>query len=376
MRARCLMLLAAAVLSGLLPRLSPCAPSFAQAVVYPEVRPDRPVQLPRDHAAHPDHRVEWWYVTGWLEAKAGDQRETLGFQVTFFRVRPGAQEANPSRFAARQVLFAHAALSDPRLGRLRRAERSARAGFGLAQAAQHDLDVAIDDWFLRREASPGGERFTTQVRGTDFGYTLRFDATQPALLNGVRGFSQKAPDAHHASHYYSLPHLAVSGQVTRDGKTVEVIGSAWLDHEWSSAYMPPGARGWDWAGVNLVDGGALMVFRMRDADGNPLWAGGSLQRADGSVETFGPDDVTFEPLRQWASPRTGARYPVAMRLRIRTARGPLSLELQPLFDDQELDSTRSTGAVYWEGAVRALLDGREAGRAYLELTGYRERLRM
>lgn len=365
-------LLLAAALWGLVSWGTP----LGQAADYPAVRADRPVELPRDHAAHPDHRVEWWYVTGWLEAKGGGARETLGFQVTFFRVRPGVQESNPSRFAANQVLFAHAALSDARLGRLRHAQRSARAGFGLAQASARDLDVAIDDWFLRREAAPGVERFTTRVHSTDFGYALHFDAMQPPLFNGVRGFSQKAPDAHHVSHYYSLPHLAVSGQVTRDGRTVEVSGSAWLDHEWSSAYMPSGARGWDWTGINLADGGALMLFRMRDADGKPLWAGGTLRRADGSVETFGPRDVSFEALREWRSPRTGAHYPVAMRLRTRGSRGTQSIELQPLFDDQELDSTRSTGAVYWEGAVRALIDGREAGRGYLELTGYRERLRM
>jgi predicted secreted hydrolase len=376
MRACDVRLLLAFMLSALLPWLAPRAASGAPGIDYPEVRPETPVELPRDHGAHPDHRVEWWYVTGWLETSAGEKRETLGFQVTFFRVRPGVQEANPSRFAASQLLFAHAALSDPRVGRLRHAERSARAGFDLARASQGDLDVAIDDWFLRREAARGIERFSTRVRGADFGYALRFDATQPPLLNGVRGFSQKAPDAHHASHYYSLPHLAVSGQVTRDGRTVEVSGSAWLDHEWSSAYMPPGARGWDWTGIALADGGALMAFRIRDAEGKPLWAGGTLRRADGRVETFGPSDASFEPLREWRSPRTGANYPVAMRLRLRTARGPLAYELQPLFDDQELDSTRSTGAVYWEGAVRALIDGREAGRGYLELTGYRERLRM
>ena len=39
-------------------------------------------------------------------------------------------------------------------------------------------------------------------------------------------------------------------------------------------------------------------------------------------------------------------------------------------DDQELDSRASTGTIYWEGAVRALAIGREAGRGYLELTGY------
>jgi predicted secreted hydrolase len=43
-------------------------------------------------------------------------------------------------------------------------------------------------------------------------------------------------------------------------------------------------------------------------------------------------------------------------------------------DDQELDSRRSTGTLYWEGAVRVLDDGREIGRGYLEMTGYGDRI--
>jgi predicted secreted hydrolase len=40
-------------------------------------------------------------------------------------------------------------------------------------------------------------------------------------------------------------------------------------------------------------------------------------------------------------------------------------------DDQESDTSGSTGAVYWEGAVEAkTADKGMIGRGYLELTGY------
>ena len=54
----------------------------------------------------------------------------------------------------------------------------------------------------------------------------------------------------------------------------------------------------------------------------------------------------------------------------------VSYELEPLMDDQELDARASTGTIYWEGAVRALVEGREGGRGYLELTGYGESLKL
>jgi predicted secreted hydrolase len=334
-------------------------PLVLGAEPYPQVLPGRGLEFPRDHGSHPGFRTEWWYVTGWLE---GDGGRPLGFQVTFFRSRPALKKENPSRFTARQVLVAHAALADPARGKLLHAQRVARAGFGLAEAAQGDTDVRIDDWRLARE--PG--RYLARVSARELSLDLAFEITQPPLPQGEAGFSRKGPDPRSASHYYSVPQLRVSGSVTRDGRREAVRGTAWLDHEWSSEYVSQGAVGWDWIGINLADGGALMAFRMRARDGATLWAGGARRGADGRTEALPRERVDFAPRRSWRSPRTGTTYPVAFSVRA----GEIALELEPLLDDQELDARASTGTVYWEGAVRALAGGREIGRGYLELTGY------
>ena len=191
------------------------------------------------------------------------------------------------------------------------------------------------------------------------------------LLEGENGYSRKGPLSAEASYYYSLPHLLVSGTVQRDGRSRAAKGVAWLDREWSSQYLDPRAVGWDWVGLNLDDGGALMAFRIRDASGHALWAGGSWRDADGSVTRFAPSDVTFTAVRQWRSPRTSAAYPVESRVAVQSALGERQWRLTPLFDDQELDSRSAGGPVYWEGAVRA-----NGGRGYLELTGYFEPLKL
>ncbi len=149
-------------------------------------------------------------------------------------------------------------------------------------------------------------------------------------------------------------------------------GEAWLDHEWSNEYLEPQATGWDWIGINLDDGGALMAFRIRGADGGARWAGGTLRRADGTLQSFAPGEVRFTSARQWSSPRTAIRYPVQWRVGV----GSRELLLQPLIDDQENDTRLSSGTIYWEGAVRALEGARTVGRGYLELTGYGEPLRL
>lgn len=50
------------------------------------------------------------------------------------------------------------------------------------------------------------------------------------------------------------------------------------------------------------------------------------------------------------------------------------MAVDSVFDDQELDSRRTTGAVYWEGAVRIFKEHQPVGQGYLELTGYESAL--
>ena len=349
----------------LLSWLTGVAVAAPAAVPFPTVRPGIVLRFPADHGAHPAFRTEWWYVTGWLRTATG---EDLGFQVTFFRTRPPVDAANPSRFAARQVLFAHAALSDPKTGRLLHGERAARQGFGLASARTGDADVLIRDWRLRR--APNG-RWATRVAANDFALALDFRPTQPPLPQGLGGYSRKGPRPEQASYYYSVPHLRVAGRVRRGGSVVAVTGEAWLDREWSSDYLAPQAQGWDWTGLNFDDGSALMAFRIRRKGGGTLWAGGALRRPDGATTALGPRDVAFRPLATWRSRATGAVYPVSQEVSIRVDDRVARFRLTPMFAAQELDARRGGLPVYWEGAVRT-----RGGRGYLELTGYDRALRM
>lgn len=344
--------------AGSLCAFAPLRFALGQTAFAPVV-PGYRLRFPRDAGSHPEFRIEWWYVTGWLQTADG---HPLGFQVTFFRGRPRLDHDNPSTFTPRQVMVAHAALSDPRQGRLIHAQRAARAVFELAGAALGDTRVWIDDWTLERHE--GGYR--AAIVDSALEMELSLVPSQPPLLQGTRGVSRKGPAPESASYYYSEPHLRVSGTASRGGIRQAVTGSAWLDHEWSSSYLPEQASGWDWIGINLADGGALMAFRMRDRHGGAFWAGGTHRRADGKAEMYGQKDVIFAPRREWRSPRTGTAYPVSWMVRA----GAIEITIEPLMDDQEHDTRRTTGAIYWEGAVRAYRGGVEVGRGYLELTGY------
>ncbi len=367
--------LLAGMASGLLAGVT--GPRTVQAL------PQRALRFPVDHGAHPDLRTEWWYVTGHASSGEGPRARRFGFQVTFFRSRVEATQPLQSRFAAHQLVFAHAAVTDLQGRRLWHDQRIAREGFDVVAARTGDTDLRLRDWSFRRiddaatAANQGAqaETWLAQVNAGDFSLELRLRPTQALLLQGDQGLSRKGPDVAQASYYYSLPQLAASGRIGVQGQTFDVTGRAWLDHEWSEALLHPDAVGWDWIGMNLLGGEALTAFRLRRADGSTLWSGGSFRTAAGALQIFtaNPNAVAFSPQRWWTSAMTGTRYPVQWSVRTPVQ----TYMVKAMLEEQELDSRASTGAVYWEGLSEIFdADGRRLGQGYLEMTGYAQPLRL
>jgi len=330
----------------------------------------RALEFPRDFGAHPQLRTEWWYATGYSLQADG---RLMGFQLTFFRSRIDIAQSLTSRFAARQLIFAHVAVTDVQRGRIWHEQAIAREGFGIAQASENDTDVKLGRWHLRREGSAQTSTYRARLSGRQLGLDLVLHTTQPVLLQGQQGLSRKGPEARQASYYYSQPQLRAEGSLELRGQRSTVQGRAWLDHEWSEELLHPQAQGWDWIGINLDDGSALTAFRLRRADGSALWAGGSFRSPDGQRRNFAAHEVDMRALRQWTSPLSQARYPVQWQIDTPVGRHTVTA----LLDNQELDSRNSTGAFYWEG-LSELTDtqGRRLGLGYLEMTGYAAPLKL
>ena len=347
------------------------------AAPSPALSGHKALSFPHDLGVHPDFQTEWWYVTGY--APSGDGAGALGFQVTFFRSKVAAAQGSSSKLAAKHLLFAHAAVSDVAGKALHSDQRIARwsglpAGSNPADQAwarTDDTGLQLQDWSLTRQSDG---RLAAKVQAKGFALDLSFTQTQPLLLQGQGGMSRKGPSPQHFSYYYSLPQLAVQGQIRLQGRSYTAgAGSlAWLDHEWSDALLPPGAVGWDWIGINMLDGSALTAFQLRDKAGRAVWDGGSF-RAGSTLYTFTQGEAVFQPTHWWQSPRSQARYPVQWLVRT-----PADFyTVKAVFEAQELDSRSSTGAIYWEGLCEVLdSQQRLAGRGYLEMTGYASPLRL
>jgi len=352
-------LLAAALIPCLL-----AATGWTQA--WRQARPGYPLQFPRDHASHPEYRIEWWYYTGNL-ADSGSRR--FGFQLTFFRVGVRNRPENPSRWAVQDLFMAHLALSDLETGGFRFAERLNRAGPGWAGASTETYRV----WNVSWEAGLDSDgRHRLRAREEDFGIDLELEPGRKPLLHGQAGLSRKGSQEGNASHYYSLTRMPTSGRIWVDGREFEVEGLSWMDHEFGTSFLEPEQIGWDWFALQLDSGQDLMLFQLRRSDGRlDPHSGGTLLEASGQSRALGRSDFTMEPVRTWRSPHSGARYPIQWRLSLPGRR--LSLTVTAAQPDQELRTPRSTQVTYWEGAVVVTgTRGNEpvTGRGYLEMTGY------
>lgn len=333
----------------------------------------RAFTFPADHGAHPSHRVEWWYVTGHLEA---DDGAAFGFQFTVFRVGlEGAPASRPSRLAARDLWFGHLALTDVSGNRLLFDERASRGMLGLARAAEDRLEVHLDDWTLR-EIPGGAWKLAASARGgAAFGIDLELRSEKPPALHGRSpGWSRKGPEPHQSSYYASLTRLATTGSISMDGRVRPVKGAAWFDHEFGSDQLAPDLTGWDWFAVQLDDGSELMIYVLRRADGSASpFSAATYVAKDGTTTFLDASAFKIDATRSWRSPRSKATYPARWTVAVPSL--DLRLDLAPRVADQELTTGRSTRVTYFEGACVG--SGTRAGRpvsalAYVELTGYAE----
>ena len=357
------------------PQAPPQAPSpKSQAPGWREAREGYQFAFPRDHAAHPDFKIEWWYYTGNVSTADGRR---FGYQVTFFRVGIDHTPQNPSKWAVRDLYMTHLAISDPKGQRYRYAEKLTRGGPGLAGAKRDTYYTWNEDWSagLAGSRGPGAGGLSQHaLKAIDkrVGIDLLLDEGKPPAINGINGINQKGAREGNASHYYSLTRMPTKGTLWIDGERFEVNGLTWMDHEFSTSFLEPEQRGWDWFSIQLSDNRELMLYRMRRADGShDPRSSGTLVDANGKTTHLTNEDFTLTPGRSTFKSKNGAAYPTEWKVSV--PRHQIELTVTTPLQDQELSLVESTGIAYWEGMIDVTgTAGRQPvrGAGYLEMTGY------
>jgi predicted secreted hydrolase len=322
---------------------------------FAAVVPGRMLMFPTDHGPHPDYRIEWWYVTANLMDSTG---AAYGAQWTLFRqaMAPGVQQEG---WANQQIWMGHAAVTSADTHRAR--ETFARGGVGQAGVEAEPFRAWIDSWEMR---GLDGMSDTTiaplelKASGLDFSYALHVSTDKPLVLQGDAGYSKKS-ERGQASYYFSQPYFKAVGIITIDDKPMQVMGQAWMDREWSSQPLASDQTGWDWFSLHLESGEKLMLFRLRQVDGQNYFSANWIE-TDGASAQIASANIIMIPTASTVI--ESRKLPTGWSIAI-PSRG-LKIETTPL----NAKSWMGTSFPYWEGPIS--FRGSHSGVGYLEMTGY------
>jgi len=324
-------------------------------------------EFPRDFFAHADFQTEWWYTTGNLKTADG---HSFGFELTFFRQAVHRDETRRGAWDVQDLYLAHLALSDLSGGRFYHSERINRAGPGIAGVNENEGKVWNGNWSATWNKD-GTQQLLAQSDDFQFAFLLRPE--KAPVIHGENGVSQKAEGAGRASHYFSQTRLVTNGTIAVKGKSFEVSGLAWMDHEFFTHQLSAEQAGWDWFSIQLEDKTELMVFILRRKDGSidPFSAGTYVDGTGKSVHLRAADFSLQPEGAKWKSAATGAVYPIQWKVFV--PKLSLTLDAKTILPQQELTGSTKLAPSYWEGAMEFLGTRGNApvgGAGYLEMTGY------
>lgn len=171
--------------------------------------------------------------------------------------------------------------------------------------------------------------------------------------------------------YFCYPKLSIDG----DFHGMKISGSAWMDHQWgerSSGYIDEPVKkilGWDWFGINLDDGRAIVILIHKYARTNErIFTLAILIDNENNISTT----ETFEArtLEHWESQTSHIIYPVKWEIKIKALN--LEMTFHPDILNQEIPVFGSVRAI-WQGSgyIEGFMNGEKiSGKARGEFFGY------
>lgn len=327
------------------------------------------VDLPRDLYAHRNAQTEWWYYTGHGETSSGKR---FGFELVFFKRRTDLDKFSlvPLRLFGNPLFFAHFAITETDEKKFRYAHRKSANGFfdHPASASETHFHLRLGDWSLRE--SHGAHILRATATNCVFEADLK--PTKPPVLNGKGRKGVSFKDEGEASRYFSYTRMEMEGDLIWNGTAEHFTGSAWMDREFGTWTPTENQKGWDWFSIQLDNNCELMCYQLRNsANEVSAFSSGTYVNENGDFEHLTHEDFTIEPTGFWKSPGSHATYPSGWRVKV--PKMGLDLVVEPVIEDQELDTRGTTMIVYWEGACEVAGKAGDfdiKGRAYVELVGY------
>jgi len=377
--------------------------------------------------------VEWWYVNN--HVKGSDGKEYSLF-ASFFRIYKGKDEdGNLMHLHAIAAGVVNAtdksyhpiALVDPETpdvlkyqiekGFYKLDERLSRATLEVvnkgvvplpdvafpkaAVVSKSSLDLDYSQGNTFKKNPDGSYHVCVNAPHLNISYDITLTPKKTPQLQGHDGVVQVGIKRE-TMFYYFIPRNETVGTLTIDGKTVEVHGTGWYDHEfggglkenvYSKAEREKRQReeqmgvkpvesesketeeekpekdnsyAWDWFSIQLEDGTDITATNLVDSDLNVVYDRFTIVVDPDSTRTE-YDDFELEGSDNWISVRTAASYPTTWVLRSQKA--DMELHLKAVFPAQEI-MTLLAKPGFWEG--RLTVEGRLRGRS-VKGVGFLER---
>ncbi len=297
-----------------------------------------PVQLPRDHFAHPGAGIEWWYFTALVRDPAGTRYSVFftDFSSNGFVV-PVAQVRNLDTGA----LVGHLeSLAPARLG-------------------TSSLDLVAGRSRLQYPA--GSNTWRLSAGGAGWQVTLSQRPEKPyALHGGGTGVIRQSVAG--ISHYYSATRMRATGTLRAGRRTLALKGESWFDHQWGDYAGNPRAFDWDWFSCRFDDRSELMGYQFLDhAGGKPLagFANGTFVAPNGKATAVHGFVATHD-----GRTFTGAGHTWPLDWQLHASAPNLTETVKALLRDQLVRNT--IVPTFWEGAAEAT--GTHTGPCFVEIS--------
>ena len=299
------------------------------------------ITLPADDAPH-DLQTEWWYYNGHLKTETG---RYFSFHYVVFLDN-----------ALLTLTAVHISITDHQSGR--RYTEQLRTGGNPSVGTKDGFNFVLGNW----EMSRSNGHNALKVQSADFMFDLELTDGDATVFHGGTGLLNFKKAG--SSYYYSRTRMPTMGTIKLDGKPFSVSGISWFDHQWGDFQATQ--INWNWFSLQLDDGADIMLYELRDVEGNTVLNSGTYTNNESTIKLIDSDFAT-ESLSTWTSKVTGITYPAEWRVSI--PGHDINIMLSPWHQESEFDGRMTTHNAYWEGAVK--ISGSHTGKGFVELGGYK-----
>ena len=314
---------------------------FAKNWSETKVENTNKVIFPKDEGHH-SNSMEWWYYNGHLIAKSGKE---YSFHFTTFIVNG----------VMTHTVF-HGSLTDHQQNK--HYTDQFRIGGNPSRGITDRFYFKQNNWFMA--GSDGHDRI--KIKSSQFEFDLQLKSTQAPIFHGDNGIITL--NKKETSYYYSRARMNITGFLKVNNKLESVSGVSWFDHQWGD--FSTINLSWDWFSLQLNDAIDLMIYQIRDNQGNPVRYEGSYTK-QGETEILKSTDFVISPKTQWTSKKTSKTYPVSWNIQV--PKKNINLNVESIIENCEFDAKLTTYNVYWEGAIN--ISGSHTGTGFIELNGVR-----